>query len=74
MYTGKVLHFSNAKGYGFLSRDDGGKDVFVHWSAIDSEEKYKTLQQGDEVQFDIVPGEKGMQAEQVRVMRKAVAQ
>ncbi len=60
---GKVKWFNNAKGYGFLGRDDG-PDVFVHYSAIKSE-GYKSLQEGDEVEFEIVQGEKGPQAENV---------
>lgn len=60
---GKVKWFNNAKGYGFLGRDDG-PDVFVHYSAIKSE-GYKSLQEGDEVEFEIAQGDKGPQAENV---------
>jgi CspA family cold shock protein len=62
-YKGTVKWFNNLKGYGFLGRDDG-KDVFVHFSSI-QKDGYKRLQEGDEVIFDIVEGEKGPQADRV---------
>lgn len=61
---GKVKWFNDAKGYGFIGREDG-KDVFVHFSAI-LNEGYRTLSQGDSVEFEIVQGSKGPQAANVR--------
>ena len=61
--TGKVKWFNNKKGYGFIERASGG-DVFVHYSAIESE-GYKTLKEGDSVEFNITQGPKGFQAENV---------
>jgi len=61
--TGVVKWFNNAKGYGFIGRD-GGPDVFVHYSAI-TVEGYKSLQEGDQVEFEIAQGQKGPQAANV---------
>lgn len=61
--NGKVVWFNNAKGFGFLSREDG-PDVFVHYSSIQSS-GYRSLKEGDGVEFAIVKGEKGPQADNV---------
>lgn len=61
--NGTVKWFNSAKGYGFIARD-GGKDVFVHYSAIQMD-GYRALNEGDKVEFTIVEGSKGPQAENV---------
>ena len=61
--TGRVKWFNNTKGYGFIGQDDG-TDVFVHYSSIDGD-GYKTLQEGDLVEFEVTQGQKGPQAEKV---------
>jgi CspA family cold shock protein len=60
---GKIKWFNNAKGYGFIQRDDG-KDVFVHYSAIQGD-GYRSLDEGQEVEFEIGESPKGPQAERV---------
>ena len=65
---GTVKWFNNAKGYGFIGCDNGGKDCFVHHSAIDMK-GYKSLTEGDRVTFTIVKGQKGPQAESVSVVQ-----
>jgi CspA family cold shock protein len=67
---GKVKWFNNAKGYGFIGRDDG-PDVFVHYSGITAD-GYKSLQEGDDVEFEIVDGQKGPQAANVTKLAQAV--
>ncbi len=64
--TGKVKWFNAEKGYGFITRDDGEKDVFVHYSAILGS-GFKTLKEGDAVEFEVVQGDKGPQAKDVQV-------
>ena len=61
MEQGTVKWFDNAKGYGFISRENGGKDVFVHHSAIEGT-GYKSLEEGQKVQFEVTKGPKGDQA------------
>ncbi len=61
---GTVKWFNNQKGYGFIS-DEQGKDVFVHYSGLDME-GFKTLEEGQEVEFDVVDGAKGPQATHVK--------
>ena len=65
MATGRVKWFDDRKGYGFIEQEDGGQDVFVHFSALQGE-GYKTLEEGQSVEFDIVQGEKGPQAANVK--------
>jgi CspA family cold shock protein len=63
---GTVKWFSNEKGYGFIERE-GGEDVFVHFSAI-AGEGYKSLTEGQQVEFDVVQGDKGLQAANVQAI------
>jgi CspA family cold shock protein len=63
MVEGKVKWFNPRKGYGFIGTDDG-RDVFVHYSSI-AGDGFKTLDEGDTVQFDVVEGEKGLRATNV---------
>jgi CspA family cold shock protein len=62
-YTGEVKWFNNAKGFGFLGRE-GQPDVFCHFSSIQSE-GYKSLKEGDTVEYDVIQGEKGPHADHV---------
>jgi CspA family cold shock protein len=64
MSSGKVKWFNESKGYGFIEPDGGGRDVFVHYSAIQGE-GYKTLSEGQMVEFEVTQGEKGPQAANV---------
>jgi CspA family cold shock protein len=64
---GKIKWFSDAKGYGFIEREEG-EDVFVHFSAIVGE-GFRTLAEGQEVEFDVVQGAKGPQAENVTIVK-----
>lgn len=66
MATGTVKFFNAEKGYGFISQDQG-EDIFVHYSNIDGS-GYRTLEQGQNVEFDIAEGRKGAEAQNVRVI------
>ena len=70
-YKGTVKWFNNAKGFGFLGRD-GGPDVFVHDSSI-AADGYKSLKEGDEVEYDIIQGSQGPQADKVMRLTNATA-
>lgn len=65
MATGTVKWFNDAKGYGFITPDDGGEDLFAHFSAIKMV-GFKTLKQGQRVTFDLKEGEKGKQADNIK--------
>jgi cold shock protein len=67
MATGTVKWFNNDKGYGFITPEDGGKDLFVHHTGIEGE-GFKSLPEGARVEFEAVEGEKGPQATNVRVV------
>lgn len=64
MATGKVKWFNNSKGFGFIEPADGSPDVFVHFSAIDAG-GFKTLEEGQEVNYEVEQGPKGLQATKV---------
>jgi CspA family cold shock protein len=65
MATGVVKWFNNAKGYGFVTPEDGDQDIFVHFSSIEMD-GYKTLKEGQKVQFDISQGPKGLHATNIQ--------
>lgn len=65
MATGTVKWFNDAKGYGFITPDDGGEDLFAHFSAIQMP-GFKTLKEGQKVQFEVTKSEKGKQASNIQ--------
>ncbi|WP_444930884.1 cold shock domain-containing protein CspD [Microbulbifer sp. SSSA002] len=67
MPTGTVKWFNNAKGYGFILADEGGEDLFAHYSAIQME-GYRTLKAGQQVTFDIIRGDKGYHAANISAL------
>ena len=66
--NGIVKWFNTTKGYGFIARDDG-PDVFVHYSAIESDGEFRNLEEGQQVEFSITQGPKGLQAVNVRILK-----
>jgi CspA family cold shock protein len=68
MMRGTVKWFNGEKGYGFISKEDGTGDVFVHYSAIEGT-GYRNLEEGQAVEFEVTQGQKGPQAQNVRVVR-----
>ncbi|GGY10365.1 cold-shock protein [Litchfieldella qijiaojingensis] len=67
MATGTVKWFNDTKGFGFISPDDSGDDLFAHFSEIQSD-GFKTLQDGQKVSFDVTQGKKGLQASNIKVI------
>jgi len=65
MATGTVKWFNDSKGFGFITPEDGSKDLFAHFSAI-QEQGFKTLKEGQRVSFDVTSGHKGLQASNIR--------
>ena len=71
MVKGTVKWFDRRKGYGFITRDDGDADVFVHYSAIEGADEFKAIYEGDKVEFEITEGSKGPQASNLKITEKA---
>ncbi|ERS89168.1 MULTISPECIES: cold-shock protein [Halomonas] len=67
MATGTVKWFNDTKGYGFISPDDSGDDLFAHFSEIQAD-GFKTLQDGQKVSFEVTQGKKGLQASNIKVI------
>ena len=66
--VGTVKWFSNSKGYGFITREGGEQDVFVHFSAIENQDGYRSLAEGQRVEFTVGQGQKGPQAQKVVIL------
>lgn len=66
--TGTVKWFNDSKGYGFISPDDGGKDLFAHFREIQGGTGFKTLTENARVEFDVTQGAKGLQASNIRTL------
>jgi CspA family cold shock protein len=71
MVKGTIKWFDRRKGYGFITRDDGADDVFLHYSAIKGDDEFKAVYEGDKVEFEITDGDKGPQASNLKVTEKA---
>ncbi|MCM5703576.1 cold-shock protein [Larsenimonas salina] len=67
MATGTVKWFNDTKGYGFISPDDGGDDLFAHFSEIQAD-GFKSLQDGQKVSFEVTQGKKGLQAANIKIV------
>jgi CspA family cold shock protein len=66
MQTGKVKWFNDAKGFGFITPDNGGQDLFAHFTQIQSSGGFRSLQEGQSVRFEVTQGTKGPQASDIR--------
>ncbi len=73
MKYGIVKWFNKEKGYGFIKPDDGGADVFAHYSDISGEEQFKTLIDGQNVTYEDAPGDKGVKAKNITVVARDLA-
>lgn len=72
MATGTVKWFNSRKGFGFITPDDGTNDVFIHYTGINGDQyEFKSVNEGDKVEYDVVEGLKGLEARNVNVTEKA---